>query len=632
MRTKICHLLIFILLPGILSAEEAKVTAMSGGVEVRQTREGQWIPASVGIQVPEGGAIRTNSGAEAEMLMPNKTKVWLKENSDLELEQRQTFASRLALVFGNIKLRVPHLLRQERFEVRTPAAVCAVRGTEFTLGTTEEGRMRLQVLFGEVKLRFTIPPERGSDKFEIPQGQELRLAEVGKGTKPELMTAAEENEALEDWAPGLKPEERLRAMKQKASDRAQLKQFAMAANSTDAQVKSFLNVVKESDLEAGRTLTDVHGNLVRVDQRMMRPAPDEVQFFNLVKRPVYSDNNDTTANSAGFVYNGAQGVTNRLDYMQMTMAFNKDLPQSISDWPSFFNANSVKPAWASFVLANRTDPYEIFFIAEGYVYDPNTDALLNDTHVVDPNGKSGYLDQNVVITGVLNNDSSGITALQGLNKISNLQIEDSGNGHGTLYYTDAGPTSATRNILKDASNNPILVGGDASAPGTGRVVWAVQVPNASYEAKGSDSVSGSAAGLWQDQADMYNVGNDGSTYFWFAKENYIINNGGGIKTVGDFTNSTSDPFSILKNSALETVMYIKKSNLSEGSSGLTSADQITTSALARADIMSGDYFSYSHSPNYTVPGYGANIDVVFIPDLMTAAVQNMLPAINNLKN
>jgi hypothetical protein len=108
---------------------------------------------------------------------------------------------------------------------------------------------------------------------------------------------------------------------------------------------------------------------------------------------------------------------------------------------------------------------------------------------------------------------------------------------------------------------------------------------------------------------------------WFAKENYVIGNGGQIRTPGDFTNSSSDPFSLLKDNALQTVMYIKQSNGAAPSS-------ITSSLLAKADIKNADYFSYDGGG----AGVGTNIDIVFIPDLMIAAVQRMLPAITNLKD
>lgn len=612
MRKKILSLCLFITLPGAIWAGEAKILSMSGNVEARQTREGQWGPASENMEIAEGGAIRTAADGAAVLLLPNKTKVWLKETSNLEIEQRQTLASRLALVFGRIKVRVPHLMRKEKFEVRTPAAVCAVRGTEFTVGTTEDGKMDIQVLFGEVKLRFVIPPEKGSAEFFIPQGQGLKLEEKGKPAKLALLGPKAEREALENWNPGVKAEDRQNELKQKENDRAQVKEFARVTTNSNNEVKSFLSVVKESDLEAGRTLHDVHGNLVRVDQRMMRPEDNEIQFFNLVKRPVYSNDNASYTGGSGFQYNGSQGVVNRLDYMQMTMAFNKDLPQRMEEWPSFFNGNDVDPTWASFVLANRTKADEIFFIAEGYKYDAGRDELVNNTNVVNYTA-GAMVDQNVIITGVLNNDSimgtalglgHSLSAVTTLDQITNLKFK--GDAAGNLYYLDGSGTPTA-----------YVIGGDGL--GTGKVVWAVKTDQASSYSVPKDAPDN--APLAQYQADMYRIGTAGTDYIWFAKENYVIGNGGGIKTPKDFTDSSTDPFTLLKDNALESVMYIKGS-VSNSQNG------ITNNATAKADITLTDYFKY----NSATAGTGTNIDVVFIPDLLVAAVQRMLPAITNLKD
>ncbi len=612
MRTNILSLLLFIALPGVILAEEAKILSMSGEVEVRPTREGIWIPAKDGMEVAEGGAVRTGAKGGAVVLMPNKTKVWFRKSTTLEIEQRQTLASRLMLVFGKVKIRVPHLMRREKFEVRTPVAVCAVRGTEFTMGATDDGKMDLQVLFGEVKLKFTIPPQKGSAEFNIPQGQGLSTAEAGKAVTPVLLTAKSERDAMENWNPGLKPEERQKELQQKDTDRAQIKDFARATNNTENSVKNFLNVVKESDLEAGRTLTDVHGNVVRVDQRMIRPNTNEIQFFNLVKRPVYGNDGSSLA-GGGFKYNGAASVPERLDYVQMTMAFNRDLPQRIEEWPSFFNSNTINPSWASFVMANRTDASEIFFIAQGYKYDPTAgrEMLVNNPWVLAPNGTTPMLasdpnDRNVILTGVLKNDTgaggTGISAVEGLNMITRLQVVDAGAANGTLKYTNS-------------LANPV----NGSGTGTmSDVVWAIKTDKAASYSEPTNRADN--APIVQYQADMYDVGNAHSSYMWSAKENYVINNGGGIQTAGDFTSTSSDPLTLLKNVALESVMYIKQSQ----GVNATNPTAITNSALAKAAISNTDYFAYK--------GAGTNIDLVFIPDLMMAAVQRMLPAITNFKN
>ncbi len=532
MRNQIISLFLFVLLPLAAGAEEAKVIAISGNVEVRQGREGQWASASEKMEIAEGGAIRTGSDGAAVLLMPNKTKVWLKETSTLEIEQRSTLASRLALVFGCIKIRVPHLMRKEKFEVRTPAAVCAVRGTEFTMDTTEDGKMDLKVLFGEVKLRFTVPPEKGKMEFNIPQGQGLKMEEKGKAAKPALLDAKTERAALENWNPGLKPEERQRELKQKENDRAQVKEFAKVTNSSEKTVKGFLNVVKESDLEAGRTMTDMHGNLVRVDQRMMRPDNNTIQFFNLVKRPNYAD-----FTGRQFAYNG--GVqTNRLDLMQMSMSFDKALPQRIEEWPAFFDSTSLNPVYASFITANRTNKDEIFVIAEGYRYDATRDELVDNIRVVDPGAIATIddtTDKHTIITGILADDGTLGKAQEMLNAISRLDIRSN-----TL---DAAGQSSDGGILeyKNAAGNYV----DMTGANTD-MLWAMNISPASGVSSWSNE--GDPL-LWQHQADAYAIGNKtvaaAGDYLFYARENYVINNNGSIQQTSDFTNSSLDPFTIL---------------------------------------------------------------------------------------
>ncbi|HAF94847.1 MAG: hypothetical protein A2X34_07990 [Elusimicrobia bacterium GWC2_51_8] len=579
MRKKTAFLFTFLLLPCLVSAEEVRILAINGSVEARQAAEGQWVSATQNMEIAEGGAIRTGADGSAVALMPNKTKVWLKESTSLEIEQRRTLASRLALAFGSIKLRVPHLLRKEKFEVRTPAAVCAVRGTEFTMETTESGKMGLNVLYGEVKLNFIVPPSKGPSELYIPQGRNLSLDEKGKPGKLTLMDPKQERAALENWNPGLKPEERQKELKAKENDRAQIKEFAKVTNNSERAVKGFLNVVKESDLEAGRTLSDVHGNLVRVDQRMMRPDNNTIQFFNLVKRPSYAD---YTARAHGFRYNGGV-VTNRLDLMQMNMKFDKALPQRIDEWPSFFSSNSVNPVYASVIMANRTGTTDIFFIAQGYKYDAANDEMVNNDGMLAADGVAVSLDQDVIMTGVLTDDSvNSITAMEGLNRISRLAVTKNGGTGGLKYVID---------------NKP--VGGDA-----GDVRWAQSVentPSYSYDAEDVNSDQ-----LWNYSANLYAIGGGAGEKIWFTTENYVINNSGSIQTKDSITNSGSDPFTLLKNVAGEAIFSVKS-----WQAGALPYDQINNDA-------GGDRFGTK------------NIDIVFIPDLLVAAVQRMLPAITDI--
>jgi len=614
-------------LPAFAAAEEAKLLAFSGTVEVRKTREGQWAPASERADIPEGGAVRTGADGGAVVLMPNKSKVWLKESSNLEVEQRQTLASRLALVFGRMKVRVPHLMRKEKFEVRTPAAVCAVRGTEFTVDTTEAGAMNINVLYGEVKLNFVIPPEKGDSEIYIPQGRNMNLEEKGKPGKVALMTAEQEKSSLENWNPGLSPSERQKDLKEKENDRAQIREFAKVTNGTENSVKNFLATVRESDIEAGRTLKDIHGNVVRVAQLLMRPNSDEIQFVNLVKRPSYDAIRNNSVNG-GFNYNGGP-VDSRLDYLQMTMNFNQNLPQSIEEWPKFFNSNSVKPDWASFVAANKTRRDEIFFVASLYKYEAARDELINNSVVLGlPLGTVNGGDRQVLVTGVIKNEVGGLSAVDGLDRITKIQVVDDGTTNGELHYSadNSNVNGGLSNVKWAMKITPDSIGAMDITAGSlnDGIVGTAQDLSVnrlvtSYEKKGDPDI-------FNYSAEAYLIGNNISKdVLWFTNESYVINNSGSLQKIDDLANSSLDPFSIMKNIAGESIMSVKGSNAGWlGIMGTTT--RWTSNAAVKADISNTDYFNYNSGSR------GTNIDIVFIPDLLMAAVQRMLPAITKLNN
>ncbi|MEA3307247.1 MAG: FecR family protein [Elusimicrobiota bacterium] len=580
MTKKILIFSLFLICPSMLFAG-AKILAFTGKVEVRLSIEDEdWMPVRRDMIIEDGGTIRTGAGSAAVIRMPNKSKIWLRANSNLEIEENKSFATRIALLFGSIKLRVPHLLRREKFRVKTPTAICAIRGTEFTLSTSPEGKMRIAVLYGEVKLDYIVPPNKGKSTIYIPQGHVLSVPEKGKQGKHTLLTKAQESKALENWDPGLSKKDRQKMLREKRNDRALMRQFARATNATDKKISGFTNTVKESDIEAGRTLKDVHGNLVRVDQRLMRPDGQTLQFFNLVKRPVYNH-----VDHGGFTYNGAPSVSNRLDLLQMNMVFNRRLPDRMEEWAGFFDNDAVFATKAAFVAANKTSPENIFFIAEYYLRDEGYDELVNNSRVIfATGGGTGDGDRDVLITGVVDSDDFALIAnVTAAN--SGFNIIDNGLGDGTLKYTDA------------------------SGAVTG-AKWAIkQTPGVYWESPEND------INFKNFEADKYQVGgvdSSGSTlvesasnpYFWYARETYVINNGGGIAKTGDLTDSGTDPFSILKEHAFETVMYIK-----QDSDGVASAD----------------YFNVANT------NYG-NIDIVVIPDLGVAAIQRMLPILNALSD
>ncbi|MBI3013206.1 MAG: FecR domain-containing protein, partial [Elusimicrobia bacterium] len=150
-------LLFFLVLavPAQVFGQGASVTAVGGQVSYRINSAAAWQPLSVGTEIQEGSSIRTGRDGRAVLKYPNKSTLWLKENTSLLVEERQNLKNTVSMEIGSVKARVPHLKRKEYFHVRTGRAVAAVRGTVFTVDRlTEESQPIIQVLFGEVNLNL----------------------------------------------------------------------------------------------------------------------------------------------------------------------------------------------------------------------------------------------------------------------------------------------------------------------------------------------------------------------------------------------------------------------------------------------------------------------------------------------
>ena len=128
----------------------AELKRVIGRVEILRKGQTQWIPAVIGTRLVEGDDIRSFSGAQAELEMPDTSTVLLVENSRLlvtKLEYDRQNQSRLVLlhlVVGKVRATIAQTAitlvraRQSNFGISTPTAVAAARGTIvwlFTDGT-----------------------------------------------------------------------------------------------------------------------------------------------------------------------------------------------------------------------------------------------------------------------------------------------------------------------------------------------------------------------------------------------------------------------------------------------------------------------------------------------------------------
>jgi hypothetical protein len=514
-------------------ADPTRIAALAGTVEIQGETEGKWVAAVVGAEVPEGGAVRTSGDGRAELLYPDGTHVWMKENSSVTIETQRSLLSRLSVAWGSIKARIPHLSSNRRMEFKTSTAVAAVRGTELVITQDKGGKYDLNVLFGNVDLRLTGIPKN----FSVPQGHGYGADGSGKLGTTRLLTKGEEVRGLENWHPGMTPEDRVKGIQNSEEKRQEVHNYVNQEKNRQDAIRELVNRAKDYDMEAGRIMNDVHGNLVRVEQLLLRPDAQTVQVLDLVQRPSYKYNDSqfssmADANAyigAGSIAAGGVAQMNRLDVLEAKMTFNSNLPQQMGAWPSYFKDNS--PQTLTTVFANMSavptlqtsgDIFELAFFGQRNqtTGDLNTNLYMGRLSV--GNGCVSTSDCVAAMTDFTN---------------PARKFDGFGQSGHTMEQTIPGQLAeyvATPYLQFQAAGNPVSI----ITPPPNPTVYVVQ-------------------------------------------NNFVIDNNGSIRSVSDFTSSNSTPFTILANSGFESIMQIKKASINGGPDLTVTGDFNDTAVVDR---------------------------------------------------
>ncbi|MEF3279780.1 MAG: FecR family protein [Elusimicrobiota bacterium] len=503
---------------------EVIVSDYVGDVKYRKNSFSKWEDISQkGFIIPDGGAVKTGSDGKAKILI-DKSTIWLKENTAIECEVTSKYFTSIGLVYGKIKSSILGLARKSRFQIKTVSAVFGIRGTDIMIQSSMEGKSAIDVLFGEVEFVYTIPPKKGPKNFIITQGMSFYIEDVEKPYNFGLITKEKEREILSNWDPSASETNAYEGIDEREKKINRLKNFIAYSNEINYEFNRFTYKERESDFEAGRTLKDLSGNTVRVDQRIIRPDANTLQMFNIVKRENYKNYEYATSYSSnrnGFLYNGGS-VPNRLDSFIITFNFNKRLPVNINDWQGFFSDSSLKANWATFVTANMTSANKIFFVGEAYKYNTLRDELINNTEVVGVPQNSNERDNDVVITGV----------------IEKTFLDDIVN----FNFQEKNLNDPTGNLIRKSDGKDI------------NAIWGIKTGEG-FEINGDTK-------LYQIKGDKYLKGDiqnpSDNDYFWLTQENYLISNSGKIKDKSDITSSNKTAGEIIKETAVQSIIYVKK--------------------------------------------------------------------------
>ncbi len=133
---------------------DGKVTFIKGNAMTQEKGSEEWHPLHSGDLVKQGSGIRTAEESAVEITFEDGASFYLRPNSTLKINTASKkgfdhFMRQLYLQSGKTISRLKEATGSEsRFEIHTPSAVAAARGTEFRVSVDDIEATRSEVLRG----------------------------------------------------------------------------------------------------------------------------------------------------------------------------------------------------------------------------------------------------------------------------------------------------------------------------------------------------------------------------------------------------------------------------------------------------------------------------------------------------
>ncbi|HAH05531.1 MAG TPA: hypothetical protein DCM05_03240 [Elusimicrobia bacterium] len=128
----------------------ASIASAQGDVQLKKA-QADWGPALAGSMLGQGDQVRTGASGNAILAFSDGTKVQIGANAAETVSILEPGKVEINFAVGKLDAWVKKL-KGRRFTVRTPSAVCSVRGTEFSAEVTPAGQTTWDVFGGQVEV------------------------------------------------------------------------------------------------------------------------------------------------------------------------------------------------------------------------------------------------------------------------------------------------------------------------------------------------------------------------------------------------------------------------------------------------------------------------------------------------
>lgn len=264
------------------------VLKITGKVFVKSTTDEKWMKCYQGQTLDENYVIKTETKSKVELLLFDGTKIVVSEKSEVILSKITPQEKTIQQKIGKTRFKVSKIQQGAKFETITPTAVMSVRGTEFSVFVKEDLSTEVKVFEGIVSVK-TLAGETidlsVNEKIEILPN--LPLPEIKKFEKQDF----EETKTIikEEMKDVLIPEVRMDMTKEQVQ-------------------RAAAEELKLAEYQQGKSLIDVWGNRVRIEEYIVRKNlnPDQFKMVVLNERE------------------------KRFDYFIWLATFNRELPTDLT--------------------------------------------------------------------------------------------------------------------------------------------------------------------------------------------------------------------------------------------------------------------------------------------------------------
>ncbi len=410
--------------PGL--ADSVAVVSDHGG-SAKAFTSGKWKDAEINMPLYEGDTLLTRGGSFMEVTFDDATIVRLDSNSQMKLAELKRQGSVAKTIFNLAKGRFFAIVDKlknpkSKFEVHTRMAIAAVKGTELIVQADNDSAL-LGVTKGSVQFigkgSVKDDGEHGDGSANDRPGVMVGAGHYskclkGKGPLGIRKWSAETriNRTIGKMREEIKF---VRRLKQKGGDavykwriekklkkngkiqggshtegtiggtnkyvgklkknihkrlKNKLKGELNAARSHAVHDLKHINEHMKADIHLGKTMTDVHGNRVRIEEFMFRPNPRQVDLLSVTLR---DGRLDYLRGENIFKYNLPKDPT----WKQWKLLWQKEWTAFELDNADFFNPEATELGPRNHLIEQRVKLSNVKdWVYMGTLYKPN---LWNDT-------------------------------------------------------------------------------------------------------------------------------------------------------------------------------------------------------------------------------------------------------------